>query len=1294
MGTLWSQERSPEGELPNEWGRRWTVAGQVLMAVLIFGLLLGSSVLFVYIFGSCGPRPCETPVCLALLAHYLASGNTSVDPCTNFFTFACGNTKGTSNSFQTLAKENKNRLRRVLEAPDIWHPDSGEEKVFKFYSSCMNTSAIEAAGAGPLKHIIEELGGWRISGNWTSLDFNRTLRLLMSQYGYFPFFRAYLHPHPNSPHTPVIQIEQPEFDIPLKQEQEQKIYAQIVREYLAYLNRLGTLLGGDPVKVQQHASMSISITSRLFQFQRQAQGKLFQIVTIAQLQEMAPAIDWLSCLQAMFVPMSLSPSQPLVVHDLEYLKNMSQLVEEQLLTHRDFVQSHMIFGLVGTLSRALDSNFQEAHRELIQKLRQLTERPPMAMELFSAIKDTLFSRLQRLPWMNEETRKEAQERFTQLQVKMGAPEWALKPELAKQEYSDIQLGPSFLQSFLSCGRSLRARIVRNLLHPFPHHRHIARGSCGTVGRPPYPSWASAPGSFFSEAMPSFVVPERRDMGAPQPKEKGPWLHLQRLLTSWLGREQDWDHHIEKAYMLQQKSIQEIPLFQAAKENDLHVLKKLLLEQTCDLRQRGGNQILRRWKLGPKHLILCPRTECFLKGNLKGALGETALHIAALYDNLEAAMVMMEAVPELVKESTLCEPFVGQTALHIAVMNQNVNLVRALLAHGASVSARATGMAFRRSPRNLIYFGEHPLSFAACVGNEEIVRLLIEHGADIRAQDALGNTVLHILVLQLNKTFACQMYNLLLSFDRHRDHPKSLDLVPNHKGLTPFKLAGVEGNTVMFQHLIQKRRHIQWTYGPLTSTLYDLTEIDSWGEELPFLELVVSSKKREARQILDQTPVKELVSFKWNQYGRPYFCILGALYVLYMICFTMCCVYRPLKSRDGNRTDSRDNTLLQQKLLQEAYVTYQDDIRLIGELVTIIGAVTILLLEIPDIFRVGATCYFGQTVLGGPFHVIIITYACMVLVIMVMRLTNVSGEVVPMSFALVLGWCSVMYFARGFQMLGPFTIMIQKMIFGDLMRFCWLMVVVILGFASAFYIIFQTEDPTNLGHFYDYPMALFSTFELFLTVIDGPANYEVNLPFMFGVVYFAFTIIATLLMLNLFIAMMGDTHWRVAHEQGELWRAQVVATTVMLERKLPRWLWPRSGICGLEYGLGDHWFLRVENYHDQNPLRVLRYVEAFKSSDQEDGQEHLSEKILSVAESGTLARASRAIPTPSLSRTTSHNSSSHQCWEIIRTTRSKFPYLCFVRLILKVFSFHYMFEWPSHFFFRTFHTPFFRWVFRN
>ncbi|XP_001362648.1 transient receptor potential cation channel subfamily V member 6 [Monodelphis domestica] len=701
------------------------------------------------------------------------------------------------------------------------------------------------------------------------------------------------------------------------------------------------------------------------------------------------------------------------------------------------------------------------------------------------------------------------------------------------------------------------------------------------------------------------------MGVPLPKELGLLPSLWGKICQYLQGRESWDRRLDELNLLQQKRIWESPLLLAAKENDIRALTKLLKYDVCDIHQRG-------------------------------ALGETALHVAALYDNFEAAKLLIEVAPELVTEPMTSELYEGQTALHIAIVNQNVNLVKALLTHGASVSARATGIAFRRSSHNLIYFGEHPLSFAACVSNEEIVQLLIEFGADIRAQDSLGNTVLHILVFQPNKTFACQMYNALLSYDERSGHMKSLDLIPNHQGLTPFKLAGVEGNTVIFQHLLQKKKHVQWTYGPLTSTLYDLTEIDSWGDEQSLLELIVTTKKREARQILDLTPVKELVNLKWRRFGRPYFCVLGAIYVLYMICFTMCCAYRPLKLRSSNRTSLRDISLLQQKLLQESYVTREDNIRMVGELVSVIGAVAILLLEIPDIFRVGIARYFGQTILGGPFHAIIVTYACMVLVTMVMRLTSTSGEVVPMSFALVLGWCNVMYFARGFQMLGPFTIMIQKMIFGDLLRFCWLMAVVILGFASAFYIIFQTEDQDELGHFFDYPMALFSTFELFLTIIDGPANYDVDLPFMYSITYAAFAIIATLLMLNLLIAMMGDTHWRVAHERDELWRAQVVATTVMLERKLPRCLWPRSGICGREYGLGDRWYLRVEDRQDPSRQRIYRYAQAFSTL----GTDDLDKDSLSKSDLTPTCGRHRlaATPTPSISRSTTRSSAN---WERLR-----------------------------------------------
>ncbi|XP_078510241.1 transient receptor potential cation channel subfamily V member 6-like [Lissotriton helveticus] len=378
---------------------------------------------------------------------------------------------------------------------------------------------------------------------------------------------------------------------------------------------------------------------------------------------------------------------------------------------------------------------------------------------------------------------------------------------------------------------------------------------------------------------------------------------------------------------------------------------------------------------------------------------------------------------------------------------------------------------------------------------------------------------------------------------------------------------------MFHHLVMKKQVTLCPTGATTSVLYDLTGIDSWGDDQSILELLVSTRKRAARQILDMTPIKELVRLKWNNYGRPYFCVVAVLYVLYMTCFTICCVYRPLKPRTTESNNSRDITLHIETTLSESYTTYTDSLRLIGELVSVIGALLIIVIELPDIARFGAASYFGRTVLGGPFHVIIITYAFLVLMTLVLRVSEAEGEATPMAFAMVLGWCYVMYFARGFESVGPLTIMIQKMLFCDVLQFCGLLAVVILGFAGAFFITFQSEDPSELGHFFSYPMSLFSTFELSLTLIDGPANYSVDLPLMYHVLYSAFAILAALLMLNMIIAMMADTYLQVVRERDEIWRAQVVAATIKLERKLPRSLWPRSGISGKVYGLGDNQYLR-------------------------------------------------------------------------------------------------------------------------
>ncbi|MBN3308495.1 TRPV6 protein, partial [Amia calva] len=596
-------------------------------------------------------------------------------------------------------------------------------------------------------------------------------------------------------------------------------------------------------------------------------------------------------------------------------------------------------------------------------------------------------------------------------------------------------------------------------------------------------------------------------------------------------------------------------------------------------------------------------------SLSGALGETALHVAVLFDNLEASVALMEGVPDLINEPMTSDLFEGVTALHVAVLNQNVNLVRELIARGADASSpMATGWYFRKKRGGQFYFGEHVLSFAAAVGNAEILSMVIEAGADIRAQDSLGNTVLHILILQPSNTVSCQIFNLLMQLaDRQEDGGRmggqgegkgetgqggvSLDFLPNQRGLTPLKLAAKKGNVTMFKHMVDRRRREQWSLGPVTSTLYDLTEIDSWSDRRSVLGLIVSSSNRKARQVLEVTPVRQLASLKWRLYGQLYFQCLLLLYVLYLSCFTLCCFYRPLQPVPSNYTlqYSDSNTIYIQKPLQDCYVSYQDLLRLVGEIISVIGALVMLVLEIPSLWHFGPRRHFGQTVLGGPFHVLLIAinktiylyFSTRTRIILVLRLTSTNGEIDVMALALTLGWCNVMYFARGFKLLGPFVVTIQKIMCGDLHKFTWLLFVVIVGFSSGLWVVFMTQDPTMYPSFSSFGLTLFYEFQVAVAMVNLIVIPNEPTPVVVFVLYVVFGMLVFILLFNMVIAMMNDTHLRVAEEREEVWRAQVVAATLMLERRLPRWLWPRMGINGRVYGLGDNWYLRVDERNDQD-----------------------------------------------------------------------------------------------------------------
>ncbi|XP_060726189.1 kell blood group glycoprotein homolog [Tachysurus vachellii] len=327
-------------------------------------------------------------------------------------------------------------IKDTLESPKR-NISSAAQKAQMFYNTCMKPNTTLNESIYHAQMLIQKLGGWPVPGNWTQPELNSTLALLMSQYNTFPFFNVYVGPDRNESQH-YIQIDQPEFQFPIEwnsQINRSKFNSQCLRPFFSSCKELLTLLNVSLSSRIQHCGLYMSLSSTLVTntsplSYRLSQKLLYRRMTILELQELAPAIDWLRSLQAIFHPVPVNKSDFVLLHNPPYIIYMSETINKWRRIHKMMdsypLHTYMIMNLLQTLMPALHTRFMQTMKNFSIAINKENEVVPhwkhCVLQTVNCF-DTLISDLIRHHYAGEEAEKLISDIYYSFMNKIATINW-------------------------------------------------------------------------------------------------------------------------------------------------------------------------------------------------------------------------------------------------------------------------------------------------------------------------------------------------------------------------------------------------------------------------------------------------------------------------------------------------------------------------------------------------------------------------------------------------------------------------------------------------------------------------------------------------------------------------------------------------------------------------------------------------------------------------------------------------------------------------------------------------------
>ncbi|KAL6482866.1 hypothetical protein MHYP_G00077380 [Metynnis hypsauchen] len=471
---------------------------------------------------------CTTPACVTSAARLLQNMDQGVEPCQNFYRYACGGwldrhvvpeTSSRYSVFDILRDELETILKGVLETESELDREA-IRKAKVLYTSCMNESLIEKRGAQPLLDLIDDVGGWPVaSHDWnTTADYEwsleDTLALFISHFHKRVLFDLFVWTDDRDSNQHVLYIDQPGQGLPTRDYyfSEEGEYKMVREAYLQFMisvmqmTREARNLTSDEARVREDALQVMQLETDIANVSSPAQERqdvtlLYNKMTLLDLHRAFTlnGFNWtrfvLGVLSEVFI--TVQPDEEVVVYCTPYLQKLGEvLARYSKRTLRNYLTWHLITDKVSNLSRRfkdarakyrkalyrntlVDARWRDCVRYVQNSLENAVgalyvqqtfagESKRMVRDLISRIQEAFVDTLEELNWMDDQSKRMARDKAMAIKDQIGYPDFILEEENDRLdlEYEHLNFSKdAYFENMLKNLRAAAQKSLRKLREP-------------------------------------------------------------------------------------------------------------------------------------------------------------------------------------------------------------------------------------------------------------------------------------------------------------------------------------------------------------------------------------------------------------------------------------------------------------------------------------------------------------------------------------------------------------------------------------------------------------------------------------------------------------------------------------------------------------------------------------------------------------------------------------------------------------------------------------------------------------